>query len=454
MFTYRTKTFLFALFAFCCCQALNAQLPAIEEQAPTARLTLKLSPLELLGRQRFGNKLIKVGAEYSLNERFSVQQDVGVLYLPNDLLGPYNPKIAHNAFTGIVSNTEFRINQRLPHEDNLSFYCAPGFFFQYSEGKLNETLQPDATHPTTWTNEFEVYRREMRLNLQLGVKYVFWKGLMAEVSLGPGAKFVSSNTELNLNDRHPFRESRDAFFDLKGKEYTRGEKFLPYTSANVRIGYTFGTSKPRHNDHKDNQRSMNLKVYPLAAMFRVYKVGAEFPLDDKVSLITNATWFGLTRYSFTAPRLMYPGLAHWHESLSGSLQLGLRHYSKGGKQMKGGYGEMLLHYRHARLEPFNQVFTQNGGLTLSDKRIAPIINSGGIQFRSGYQGYVGPMVFDLYAGFGAKMSHKDENRISEYTPFPIFLTEEEENFFLNRNPVWRLAPTIHAGCAVGFAFGR
>ena len=414
-------------------------------------VAVKVSPFPQLRGDQIPWTHFIVGAELYLNPAMSVEQELSPIFYNLDAPSSVrSPGIT--TLRGIYTQTKLRFYTR-EQVGGTALFFSPGINFRYMDMDVLEHQFDQSTR--IWDfNDFFVARREWQAEFAFGVQHIFPNRILLETSIGPNFRYVSSNQEDLTFESSRFRESRG----YNEKYLPEGEIVAPNLKFNVRVGMLLG-EMPTATARKPGRFKRGIvKVYPIPAVIKDYRIGYELPFHTNFSLSIQAgvhkgrrtkiheadtTWLGR-------------GCIEWLPASGFNVKVGPRWYLAPNEKEQGLYLENWTGFQYTQY-PEYQVFMESecrddGGWPFNpSKRIAPIRRIWSFQLNGGFQAVANQrVVIDGYAGLGLRSTRTYEYQKTPELAPNTNAPEEWIEFYEHEEFVQQLRPRVHVGFSLGW----
>ncbi len=194
------------------------------------KLLLKYSPFSLFGDYVTRSCGVQLGAEVNLSKRVSLQQDIGYIFnlskKKNCFTGYNFTNICLKKINGIRTDTEIKYYLQKQNKSLNGFYLAPHLLYQFTRAiKIYE-------------DNYYIDRNMIGLHLKFGWQFVSKKGLVIDLALGPGKRYILS-TPSKDSRKIAIHENEWADFFRYYKYYESKYIYSFSISGSFKLGWAF-----------------------------------------------------------------------------------------------------------------------------------------------------------------------------------------------------------------------
>jgi hypothetical protein len=218
---------------------------ATDYRTPRRLLVAKFAPLSLIDTDR----TVQAALEYSLNRRWSVQQEFGYGNFRSTTLGVFLfvPVFTKDLYRSEVFRSRSEIRLYLE-----SFYgTLEGGYLAFESVYKRVNTQEERTIGRGCANgpcdyfervAFERFKDVFAFHLKLGRQMMLGKRFTADIYVGPGLRFLSVRTPGLTVDDYPANDGWYAEIRVLPGHYT-----LPSASAGFKVGYAIYKPEKKPN---------------------------------------------------------------------------------------------------------------------------------------------------------------------------------------------------------------
>jgi hypothetical protein len=205
---------------------------------------LKFSPLSLVDDVSF--PAIQAGYEKSLNERFSIFNEVGIRY---------RKSLLENSDTSFINGFGFRVKSEIRYYFRKSFgyeevktvlnglYLGANVFYKRDSHNSEISYHPGRDSLLIATDDFAVKKNVLGINLLIGLQKKLVNHFCFDIYIGLGYRIRLINDSFLKYDHATDRLIKPDGFDIRAMmneiDLKNGTSYTPSVTLGIRLGYRF-----------------------------------------------------------------------------------------------------------------------------------------------------------------------------------------------------------------------